>query len=184
MIVNIEALNKRLVDHFGRFSDGQPNWRVVFSDTEMEKRFGTYEDRTESGVLIRIVTEVREVPKYRHYIHGKYILERLVVVPQDNDKNGTPVTKLSYEPIWVFESVLGKSLKPEFDICKFIIDKVMEQLRPSEYPKYAESTDDEKRADEKEFNRLFESIFGEESDIADALHYGKGVFLDSKKRMM
>ena len=179
---NIKALNKRLADHFGLFDDGQPNWRVVFSETEMEKRFGTYEDRTPSGLLIRVVKEVREVPKYRHYIKAKYILERLIIVPQE-DKEGAPVTKLSYEPLWVFEAHNGKMIEPKFEACKFIIDKVMEQLKPSMYPKYAQSNEDAMRADEEEFRRIYEGVFGNETEVADALHYGKGVFLDSTKRM-
>lgn len=183
MLVNLIALNKRLADHFGLYLDGQPNWRVVWSENQLEKRFGTYEDRTPEGLFIRRVTEVREVPKYKQYIHNRYILERLLPVPS-NDPEGAPVTKLTYEPLWVFEGSAGQPIPPTFEACKFIVDKVVDAMaKPGVHAQYKETNDDVRREDKAEFDHIHEALFGSESSIADALHYGKGVFIDATKRL-
>src|SRR5689334_9373374 len=96
LVEKIEVLNSRLVDHFGIDTvTGDAIWRIVFSEDQFEKRLGTYDDITKGGIYLRTVTEVREVPKYRQWIHKKYILERLVLVPETNLPE-LPCLKQSY----------------------------------------------------------------------------------------
>jgi hypothetical protein len=120
----IESINQQLIDEFGIDTvTGDPIWRVVWSEDQFEHRLGTYDDITPAGLYLRTVTEVRWVPKYRQWIQKKYVLERLVVVPESNMPE-LPSTKLSYEPLWVFEDVNGGYLPPKWEAAKFIIDTV------------------------------------------------------------
>lgn len=118
-------INDRLKHHFGIDTiTGAIIWRIVFSEDQYEKRLGTYDDYSRGGIYLRTVTEVREVPKYRQWIQKKYVLERLVVVPEQNQKE-LPTSKISYEPLWVFEDKDGNYLPPKWEAAKFIIDTVM-----------------------------------------------------------
>src|SRR5215203_3853126 len=120
----IESINRQLIDSFGIDTiSGKPIWRVIFSEDELEKRHGTYDDYSPGGIYLRTVTEVRLVPKYRQYIQQKYILERLVMIPEINLAD-LPAEKLSYEPLFVFETSQGLYLPPRFDACKLIVDSV------------------------------------------------------------
>jgi hypothetical protein len=57
---NISAINKRLVELYGKSIDGRPNFRIVFSDTQYEKRFGTFEV-TCGDIFLREETCLKEV---------------------------------------------------------------------------------------------------------------------------
>ena len=115
MIINesIEVLNQRLVDHFSTAWNGQPMFRIVWSENQFEKRLVGF---TDGGIQL-LVPEMREVPKYKQWIHNKHILERLVIVPEfQQDKL---VEKTSYEPVWVFEDKNGFPLPPKWEATKF-----------------------------------------------------------------
>ena len=64
----------------GEYS-GLPMWRIVWTNEQFEKRFGEWHDFSTEGLFIRSVTEQREAAKYTH-CRDKYILERLVAVPE------------------------------------------------------------------------------------------------------
>lgn len=94
---SIEDINKRLVERFGKsVSLDNPKYRVINTAGLTELRYGTFEDYA-GDTYLRTVTEVREVPKYPFY-ENHWVLEAL----QGNDNNTELVTKISYEPIWVF----------------------------------------------------------------------------------
>src|SRR3990167_6442773 len=112
---SVERINKSLIDIFGKDTiTGIAIWRVVYSENEFEKRFGTYNDISPAGIFLRTVTEVREVPKYRQWVQYKYILERLTLIPEIS-ADDLPTPKLSYEPLWVFEDKFGNYLPPKLD---------------------------------------------------------------------
>lgn len=167
----IESLNSRLSDRFGKFND-HPKFRVVWSEDQMEKRFGTFRDITSEGFFLREVTETREVPKYRQYIHNKWILERYTEVPsfQADEIAGL---KMSYECIWVFEDGQGKALPVIWEACEFLIRNLLEKMgsRPTIYKD--ESLTPEGM--EKEFNGIMQALYGDTSAVADALHYKEGI---------
>jgi len=171
----IESINRQLVDLYGLESSiNLPMFRVVFSDNQLEKRLGTYEDYTKAGIYIRTVTEVREVPKYQ-WIVGRWVLERLVVIPEVNMPE-LPMTKLSYEPLWVFENQSGDYLPPRIDAAKIIIDTMYAALGKSSMRKYV---DDEanttKEGRDIKIQKLQEELFGNETPATDALVYKTGV---------
>lgn len=120
----VEDINRRLADNFGVDTiTGIPIWRVVWSEDQLEKRYGTFDDITPAGIYLRTVTEVREVPKYRQWIHNKYLLERLVVIPAQDAKQ-LPTQKVSYEPIHIFQDRNENALPPKYAACEFAIQLI------------------------------------------------------------
>lgn len=169
----IEDINKKLIDEFGRFSDGRPNFRVVFSDDQYEKRLTGY---TDEGLEL-INPEVRLLPKYKQYIHSKYLLERLVPVIGKTDL----VEKTSYECCWVFQDKNNNYLPPFFEGCKFVIESLMTAMgKAGTHAKYKDKniSPEEREANLK---KVQDELFGNETDTSDALAHGYGVSLSGPK---
>lgn len=173
----VSTINQRLIDHFGRTIDsGEAKWRVVWSEDQFEMRYGTYEDRTKDGFLIREVTEWRLVPKYRQWIPKRYVLERLILIPIDNE--GTLTTKFSYEPLHTFEDKNQNALPPNWIACKFIVESInhnMEQHNEVRYKDPKSNPKEAKYVHEQEISNIEEALFGNETETTDALAYRQGV---------
>jgi hypothetical protein len=178
----IESINQRLVDLFGLDTvTGRPMWRIVWSEDQLEKRLGTYDDITREGIYLRTVTEVREVPKYRQWIHNKYVLERLVIIPDINTEE-LPTQKLSYEPMYVFENFKGEALPPRTDVAKIIIDSVYAAQGKKSLAKYVDDYSKfTPEAQNKRINELIEYLW-DPSDISEALHQGEGIIVPGGKQ--
>lgn len=165
----VEQINASLIDLYGvDISSGDPIWRVVWSEVQFEKRLGTYRDFTQSGLFIREVTEVREVPKYRQWIKEKWVLERLVAIP-DMNLPELPAIKVSYEPLFIFENARGEGLPPKLEVCQIVIDTVYAAQGKTSLKKYV---DEEAKNDPKRkiaVDKIYEELFGEETEITDAL---------------
>lgn len=179
LVEPIEILNQRLIDHFGiDTSTGQPNWRIVFSEDQFEKRLTKH---TKEGFEL-LTPEMVELPKYKQWIHAKFILEKLVIVPTPNSDELT--TKMSYEPCWVYEDSHGNYLPPKWEATQLIVDTVHKQLNASKGLKYKdpeshlEGSLEEK---EKRIQELEEALYGNESDMGDALATGNAVGYGVKK---
>jgi hypothetical protein len=168
----IDSLNKQLREHFGIDTDSmRPIWRIVWSEEQFEWRRGVYDDITPSGIFLRTVEEVRYVPKYRQWIQAKYVLERLVAVPELNERE-LPATKTSYEPIFVFEDRNGNYLPPRFDVAKIVIDTIYAaQYGTESLKKYVDP--DAGTADKEEFlhkqrekiDSIVEYLWGDQSSL-------------------
>ncbi len=177
----IEFINKQLERKYGKYINGMPNWRVVFSEDQFEKRLGTYSDFTPEGIFLREVTEVREAPKYRQWVHEKYILEGLTLIPEINQAE-LPVSRLSYELMWVFEDGAGGYLPPRFDACIFIIDTTRENQEGHSVAKHKDPDSDPQQAianREQRIKALQEELFGDATEIGDALSYKQGIIVPS-----
>lgn len=174
----IDSINNQLIDLFGIDSiTGIPIWRIVWSEDQYEKRLGTYDDFSGS-IFLRTVTEVRLVPKYNQWIVRKYVLERLVVIPVMNESD-LPNNKLSYEPLFVFEDVNGNYLPPQLMVCKFVIDSIYAaQYENHNLAKYKDPESNAENALElqkRKIDELTEAIFGDETEISDALARKEGI---------
>jgi hypothetical protein len=178
----IESLNRQLIDLFGIDTiTGQPIWRIVWSEEQYEWRYGTYDDITEYGLYLRTVTETRFVPKYRQWIQNKYVLERLVVIPESSSGD-LPATKLSYEPIYPFQTNSGQYLPPRLDAAQFVIETVLSAMGKSSLAKYADPVngltgEDYVEMKNKELDILQEDLFGNETDTGDALAHGEAIIV-------
>ncbi len=172
---NIESINRQLVDLFGVDTvTGREMFHVSFSDDQYEKRYGTYDDFTREGIYLRTVTEVREVPKYKQWVSGKYILERLTVVPDINVQD-LPVCRLTYECIFVFENFKGEALPPRIDVAKIAIDSLLAAQGKTNLAKYKEDFSQySPEAQNKRINEMMEYLW-DPSDYADSAIAGQGV---------
>ena len=163
------SINKQLIDLFGIDTEStQAIWRIVWSDDQFEWRKGVYDDITPAGIYLRTVEEVRHVPKYRQWIQQKYVLERLVAVPEMN-REELPASKTSYEPIWTFEDKFSNFLPPRIDACQFIINTVYAaQYGTHNLKKFVDPEDTTEKYLEnkkKETDRLVEELFGDQSTL-------------------
>lgn len=163
------VINKRLTDYYGADTfTNLPIWRIVWSHDQMEKRLM---DVTDSGIHL-LTPEIREVPKYRHYIHNKWILEKLVEVPEAQQKE--ICTSVSYEPMFVFETGNGGFLPYKWEAAKFVIDTVNAAMgKQSMYAEYTDKETEENR--QERIEKLQDELFGNETSTGDALAHGGGV---------
>jgi hypothetical protein len=164
----IESINSQLKDLYGIDTiTGQPMWRVVWSEDQFEHRLGTYDDITPAGLYLRTVTEVRWVPKYRQWIHEKYVLEQLVLIPEVSASE-LPATRMSYENMWTFEDKNENYLPPRLDACKFIIDTVYAAKNKGNLRKYRDPDSTNEEAIENKriaVDNLIEELFGDQSSL-------------------
>jgi hypothetical protein len=156
----IESINKQLRNMFGIDSmTGRTMFRVVWSEEQFEMRMT---DRTETGIQL-LTPVLKELPKYRQWITEKYVLERLVIVPEP-DRKELPTSILSYEPVWVFKSKDDTYVPPTFWACKFVIDTLYAALGKQSMAKYVdEESKHPQEVKEKRINKLTEELFGDES---------------------
>ncbi len=167
----VKILNKKLIDHYGvDTEDGQPQFRIVWADDQLEKRKTEY---TETGIRL-IHAVIREMKKYM-YLKEVYVLERYVLV----DEPELPDVKKSYEPIWVFRDVNGVPLQPNWDVCKIVVDVLYAALGKQSLRKYVEDVSPEGK--EEEIKKIQEELFGNETDVGDALAYKSGIVVPGDK---
>lgn len=194
----VDVINKQLKDLYSvDIVTGLPIFRVVWSEDEFEHRHGTFDDFVPgTNIYLGSKTETRYLPKYRQWIHGRHILERLVLVPECNQSE-LPAAKISYEPLWVFrkgddnETPEGY-LPPRLDACKFIIDAVLaaqatatmmitgteKRDRPSlsryKDPAAGKSAEELVAHKQKKIDGLVEELYGDESGLMGATLPGGG----------
>lgn len=181
----LETINNRLKDQYGRFDTTRPNWRIVWSTDQMEMRFGEYNRYSKSGLFLGTYTGSLLVPKYS-YAKDRWILERLIPVTALHDIAELAGNIASYEPVWVFETATGEPLPYRWDAIKIIIESVHDAARlirggrkdknPMDDPKIS------REVQEMKIRALEESLFGNESEIADALAYREGIIVPSSYR--
>jgi len=172
----IDSLNKQLRDLYGVDTvSGLPIWRIVWSETQFEKRLTNFTD----GGIELLYPEIRELPKYRQWIQEKYVLEQLVVVPAIN-LNELGGAKVSYEPKYVYMDKGMNYAPPCIEVSQFIIDTIYAAMGKSSLAKYKDSNE---RPDEREvrLQRIERELFGNETEVGDALAHGEGVGFTTSK---
>ncbi len=168
---DIVELNKRLREHFGidTVSSSQM-WRIVWSDDQIEKRLTSY---TKEGFEL-LTPMMVELPKYS-WIRQKYVLEQLVIVPVNHLDELT--TKVSYEPIWVFQDDEGNYLPPKWEMTEFVIYAIYAVRGKPNLAKYKEKLTDlnSREGIEARVNELEAQLFGNETSTGDALAHGDAI---------
>lgn len=173
----IEYINKQLVDNYGVDTvTGKPMFRVVWADDQLEKR---RVNTLDSGIEL-LFPEVREVKKYP-YMKGMYVLERLVLVPEINEKD-LPTQRQSYEPIWAFCTQERNPVQPTWPASKFVVDTLYAAMGKKSLAKYKDSeknTTEEGR--QQRINDLQDELFGDESGLMGKTHptVGEGIVVPS-----
>lgn len=174
----IDTINQTLENLYGAdFTSKLPLFRIVWSNDQYEKRLMP---TTDDGFYL-LVPQVREVPKYRQWIMDRYVLERLVLVPEMNQKELADI-KISYEPLYVFQNAYTDTyLPPRIDACQFVIDSLYAAMgKKSMRAKYIdpemEYPDEIK---EERIKHIMEELYGNETDVTDALRYHEGVAVPS-----
>jgi hypothetical protein len=177
--MTLEQINYYLERDYGKDGD-KPFWRVVWSEDQFEKRLTAF---TDSGVEL-LHPEVRLLPKYKQFIHNKYILERLVPVPAMQLNELT--TKVSYEPVYIFQDGNENPLPIKFEVAKFVIETVLDRAAKAVgYAKYKDPealpTPELLILERERIDALQRDLFGNENDITDALAYKEGISLSGKR---
>jgi hypothetical protein len=122
--VIIDSINKRLFENF-RNLDGRPIYRIVWSEDQLEKRFGEWSDWY-GHILIRTYKAVKEIKKYWYLKPPCWVLEKLVFMQSHwhlkelmkeliESQNGT------YEPAFTFQNSSKKPLPVDEEIVDNII---------------------------------------------------------------
>lgn len=150
--MDIHIINRRLIERYSKDFLGQPIYRVIWSEDEIEKRFSTFEDYVPgTNILVRRVTEVREVKKYS-YLKPQYVLEKMFVNHHNkeilNNKTLAPES-CTYEPVWAFgHEKNGRARQPIWRAIELILMAVNnpKKLTPSEMNdvEMKQALDDEK----------------------------------------
>lgn len=115
--MNKETINKKLIDNYGLDLSGKPKYRVVWSEDETEIRVGKLEEWY-GGVIVRVHEGAKEVKKYS-YISDRFVLEMLV--PTNNNEL---ITKMNYEPLYVFQDGEGNFLPLNWDVIEIILNSL------------------------------------------------------------
>jgi hypothetical protein len=171
----LKELNARLIARYSTAWDNSPIYRIVWSDDQFETR-----EVTSSDAGIQYLTPIfKEVPKYRHYIQHKYILEKFVEVPEQQQKE-LAGKKVNYEPLWTFEDRFGNALIPKWEVCELVIHTVQAAMGRSSLFKYVDpdSIDPVEKRQER-IEKLEKEMFGNETNTGDALAHGFGVALNN-----
>lgn len=167
-IAEQEIINKRLIEYYGLFTNGQANWRVVFSDDEVEYRANPL------GVLILCKKYSDDVEnKIKGWLHNQWVLEKLIPIPELNNKE--LVGNLSYEPAFA----LPPGLPLKWEAIDFVVKQVMENLErgPQYFPKYTEDESEKNTPEGKKLrtDQLMKDLFGNETAAGDALAAKEGI---------
>lgn len=174
MSEKIETINQFLRDTYGiDTDDGEPMFRVVWSDEQFEHREMKY---TNSGIEL-LHPEIRLVPKYS-YLKAVYVLERRVLVPEASQRELCGIKK-SYEPIWNFKRDDDTPIPPTIQGCKFTIDTLYAALGKSSLNKYKDPRDGMNAAEAYELNKarideIENELFGDESSLKGETHTASG----------
>ena len=170
LVESIEYINEQLIKLYGNepYADDKPRFQVVFSDDCYEKRLT---EQTDEGFDL-LYPEVRLLPKYKHYIKSKYVLERLVPIDSDN----TDLTvKVGYEPAHVFMDSKGNYLPPKLDMCCVVCDSLLQAAgHKTGVRKYNDPEVDPEYRD-KLIKEMEDQLFGNETEAMDAVRYKEGI---------
>jgi len=179
LIESIDVLNRRLLEYYGRFENGEQNWKLFWSEDFLEKKLC---NETENGILL-LTPEIRTVKKV-NYIQNKYVLTKLVAVPERN-RAELLGAKTSYEPMWTFEDLAKNPIIPDWGGIKAIIDTALENFlnakhkAPEQMPEFMHQTEEARR---DRVEKIMEQFYGNESSITDSLALDSGVGYGVRKR--
>lgn len=164
--MNPKEINDRLLRIYGKFFDGLPLYRLVWSDSQTESRFGEF-DEYFGKIFLRHFVGIKEMPKYIHAPH-RWILERR----QIRGSNPELPDSIGYEPLWVFENDEGPVEPAWWAIERIIYAVTHPQPKKTQKDFIAEEEAELKKEKQALLEKLDDIIM---SDIQSALHYDEGI---------
>jgi len=168
----LKQVNDLLARELGESLFNRPNYRVIWSTGETEKRFGTFSDYY-GKIFLRTVSEVRTVLKYPND-QDRWILERI----QSAVGNPELTEDFSYEPIYVFKDKRGFHLPLNMRVIEFLVKRIKQP--PSTQEIRTQMEEEEAAAEEREVEEFLAIIH--DSGRSTLFAYEDSVFLDSTKR--
>jgi hypothetical protein len=79
--------------------------------------------------------------------------------------------------VWGYRDSLDRPIPPTWESTKFVVDTLYAALGKKSMAKYVENTGPEVR--EQRITKLHEELFGNETEITDALTYKEGIVVPS-----
>jgi len=149
----VDLINKEL-RNFGLNEYGESIFRCVFSDDQVEKRKGEFNEFYGS-LFVRRVKGVKEVRKYP-WIKRKWIIERwasgkLAYHPDlETDKNGV------YICVYVYQDVNGNYLPPLLKVALIVVNQLLNPRSKSEA--LAQDEEQLKKEEELEVQKIEEEL--------------------------
>lgn len=173
----LKAINKYLLDTYGKALDGKPKFRVIWSDDHTEARLGLHGPNAE-------VETVKEVPKY-NFFRERFVLEAYTLAFEGifgaaiRHAKGIVRRGDNYEPLRVFQTREGNFLEPDREVCKIVCDSFVALInRPAGQrltKKQATAQDvQEMRAETQKF---FELLSADDSDLIHKFRDGEAVLV-------
>lgn len=169
----LKSFNNRLRDLYGLYYDGKPLYRLVWSDSQIEKRFGTWEIWS-GQIFIREFTGVHEAPKYP-WIKNRWILERR----EGHIPNPELAEQIEYEPKWVFQNET-EAVEPEWWAIEQIIHAIQNPRGPRDINNEKSLIGSPANVD-KQKERMKDFLDDQMSDVQTALQYGEGIVVPEIK---
>ena len=170
-MTEIERLNKWL-ETKGKSPEGKVLYRLVWSDSIFENRFGTFNDFTESGLFVRQISEVRRVRKYS-YINERFIFEKWAPGNLTANKELPDSLNGDYIPVYVFEDKEGKYLPPTEKSLSFIINFMNGRIEKDRTPSEQEIYDKEIAYEVEKMDT--HPVFSTHGEAKDSVGYTKGL---------
>lgn len=160
----VDDINK-VIKNYGLNQYGDPIFRVVFSDDQVEKRKGTFNEYY-GQIFVRTTIDIKEVQKYQ-WIKRKWILERWapgsISYHPDlvTDKDGV------YICVYIFQDKDGNYLPPLLKVCEIVIKQLLNPRGKSEA--LAQDKILEEKIEEIEVNKIEEEfkIASDEAALKD-----------------
>jgi hypothetical protein len=123
-----EIINNRLFLLYGREQlTGLPKYRLVRSEKQTEKRYGSYDVMTqETGIWLGVKQGLVEIKKY-WYFNDCWVLER---VEPNLNRQDIFYEKFTYEPIFPFIDKNNNILPLEWKAIEFIVNAIEKKEKP------------------------------------------------------
>lgn len=175
-------MNERLRTIYGIHEEtSRQRFRVVHSDDQLEKRFGTWEVYAGDIYLRTEVNVIREVPKYPYYWSNQWIVERL----EPNTLPDVYEGDFVYNSLWAFPEGLPLDWEP----IEFVVKKALDILpaeiaeRFKKLPKNKEEMEEEYR---QKLARESKQILGmmDGTALQSQLHHGEAVSIPDMSKVI
>jgi len=161
MLSFVEVLNERLVRYYGNEKHtGLPKYRLVRSETQTEKRYGSYDVVTqETGIWLGTKQGLVEIKKY-WYMSPCWLLERVEI---NTNRKDTIHEKYTYEPLFPFLDKEDKPLDLNWRVLEFFLDRL--EKAEKRFLNEADHLAQEEKRLEEESNKVFAEL-----DKPDPIH--------------